>query len=68
MIITMRDNHLKPIISLNHVTLPLWVLTPPATLKKRVNQMLLPSPLRDLPYGDPPILEISERMGKLQDG
>ena len=31
MIITMQDNHLKPIISLNHVTLPLWVLTPPAT-------------------------------------
>jgi beta-glucosidase len=54
MIISMKDNHLKPIISLNHVTLPLWVLTPPTSFKKRVNQMLLPSPLRDLPYGEPP--------------
>lgn len=53
MIISMKDSHLRPIVSLNHVTLPLWVLTPPASFKKRVNQMLLPSPLRDLPYGDP---------------
>ena len=29
MIMTMRESGLIPVISLNHATLPLWILTPP---------------------------------------
>ena len=44
---------LRPIITLNHLTLPLWVLTPPSRFAKKVGQGLLPSPLRDIPLADP---------------
>jgi beta-glucosidase len=44
---------LKPIITLNHLTLPLWVLTPPSRFAKKIGQSLLPSPLRDIPLADP---------------
>ena len=35
MIRAMRERGLNPVISLNHITLPLWVLTPPSAFKKR---------------------------------
>jgi beta-glucosidase len=54
MIRSMRDMGLTPIVTLNHFTLPLWVLTPPSRFKKIIGQHLLPSPLRDVPLGDPP--------------
>lgn len=53
MIICMRENHLIPIVTLNHFTLPLWVLTPPANFKKKLFQHLLPQPLNDLPLNNP---------------
>jgi beta-glucosidase/6-phospho-beta-glucosidase/beta-galactosidase len=54
MIRSMRDMGLTPVVTLNHFTLPLWVLTPPRRFRKIVGQHLLPSPLRDAPLGDPP--------------
>src|SRR5215211_629294 len=48
-----RKKGLKPIITLNHLTLPLWVLTPPSRFAKKIGQVLLPSPLRDIPLSDP---------------
>jgi beta-glucosidase/6-phospho-beta-glucosidase/beta-galactosidase len=54
MIRSMRDKGLVPIITLNHVTLPLWVLTPPGKFTKKIGQHILPSPLKDLPLADPP--------------
>ena len=48
-----EEKGLKPIITLNHLTLPLWVLTPPSRFAKRIGQGLLPSPLRDIPLADP---------------
>jgi beta-glucosidase len=54
MIKAMKERGLNPVISLNHVTLPLWVLTPPTTFTKKIGQSLLPPPLKDLPLGDPP--------------
>ncbi len=54
MIICMKENHLIPIVTLNHFTLPLWVLTPPTNYKKRLTQYFLPQPLKDLPLNDPP--------------
>lgn len=54
MIRTMRIKGLTPVITLNHVTLPRWVLTPPSNFTKRIAQNLLPHPLNDIPLGDPP--------------
>ena len=54
MIRSMRERGLTPVITLNHLTLPLWVLTPPSRFTKKIGQRLLPSPLRDLPLADPP--------------
>ena len=48
-----EEKGLKPIITLNHLTLPLWVLTPPSRFAKKLGQGLLPSPLRDIPLADP---------------
>jgi beta-glucosidase len=48
-----EEKGLKPIITLNHLTLPLWVLTPPSKFAKKLGQGLLPSPLRDIPLADP---------------
>jgi beta-glucosidase len=53
MITVMRDRGLNPVISLNHTTLPLWVLTPPSQFRKRIGQNLLPHPLKDIPLTDP---------------
>ena len=53
MIQTMRDNGLTPIITLNHLTLPLWISTPPSRFTKKLWQNILPSPLKDLPLSDP---------------
>ena len=53
MIISMRKIGLNPIITLNHTTLPLWVLTPPIEFKKKIFQYFLFSPLRELPLGEP---------------
>lgn len=53
MIQTMRDNGLTPIITLNHLTLPLWISTPPSRFTKKLWQNILPSPLRDIPFSDP---------------
>lgn len=54
MLLSMRDKGLEPIVTLNHLTLPLWVLTPPIQFKKKIYQHFLPKPLRDLPLCDPP--------------
>ncbi|MGI0045256.1 MAG: family 1 glycosylhydrolase, partial [Nitrososphaeraceae archaeon] len=54
MIVTMREKNLIPVVSLNHVTLPLWVMTPPQEFLRRTGQNLLPHPLKDLPLADPP--------------
>ena len=54
MINAMRERGLMPVISLNHATLPVWVLTPPKTFTKKIGQVLLPTPLKDLPLADPP--------------
>jgi beta-glucosidase/6-phospho-beta-glucosidase/beta-galactosidase len=54
MIRAMMERDLIPVISLNHATLPLWILTPPTKFTKRVGQNLLPPPLKDIPLGDPP--------------
>jgi beta-glucosidase/6-phospho-beta-glucosidase/beta-galactosidase len=54
MIKAMRIRDLIPVITLNHITLPLWVLTPPSNFTKRIAQNLLPRPLNDIPIGDPP--------------
>jgi beta-glucosidase len=54
MIRAMGERGLMPVISLNHTTLPLWILTPPSNFKKRLGQNLLPPPLKDIPLGDPP--------------
>ena len=53
MIMTLRERGLIPVISLNHATLPLWVLTPPSQFTKKIGQNLLPHPLKDIPLGDP---------------
>lgn len=57
MIRSMREKKLTPVVTLNHFTLPLWVLTPPSRFKKIIGQHLLPSPLRDAPVGDPPSID-----------
>jgi beta-glucosidase/6-phospho-beta-glucosidase/beta-galactosidase len=54
MIRAMRKRGLMPVISLNHTTLPLWILTPPSKFAKRIGQNLLPPPLKHIPLGDPP--------------
>ena len=54
MIRSMIDRGLTPVVTLNHLTLPKWVLTPPNSFIKRKGQNLLPSPLRDLPLANPP--------------
>jgi beta-glucosidase len=54
MIVTMRGKNLIPVVSLNHATLPLWVMTPPQEFSRRTGQNLLPHPLKDLPLADPP--------------
>jgi beta-glucosidase len=53
MIRSIREHRLIPIVTLNHLTLPLWVLTPPTHFTKRLGQNLLPSPFKDLPMGEP---------------
>jgi beta-glucosidase len=50
----MRERGLTPVVTLNHLTLPLWVLTPPIEFTKKLGQHILPSPLKDLPLADPP--------------
>ena len=49
----MSNEGLTPIVTLNHFTLPLWVLTPPNRITKNIVQQILPSPLRDAPIGEP---------------
>jgi beta-glucosidase len=53
MIRSMKDRGLNPIVTLNHFTLPLWILTPPANFRKILGQSLLISPLKDIPFLDP---------------
>jgi beta-glucosidase/6-phospho-beta-glucosidase/beta-galactosidase len=53
MLTAMRKSGLIPIVTLNHFTLPLWVLTPPNRIIKNTVQQILPSPLRDAPIGEP---------------
>jgi beta-glucosidase len=55
MLLCMREKGLEPIVTLNHLTLPLWVLTPPLQFKRKFYQYFLPHPLRDLPIRDPPL-------------
>lgn len=51
---SMRGSGLNPIVTLNHLTLPLWILTPPNSFRKKLVQRLLLSPLKDIPLADPP--------------
>ena len=53
MLVAMSERNLIPVVSLNHATLPLWVLTPPQQFLRRTGQNLLPHPIKDLPLGDP---------------
>jgi beta-glucosidase/6-phospho-beta-glucosidase/beta-galactosidase len=53
MLLAMRERNLIPMVSLNHATLPLWVMTPPQQFLRRTGQNLLPHPIRDLPLGEP---------------
>jgi beta-glucosidase len=53
MIGSMKKRGLTPIVTLNHLTLPKWVLLPPSRFEKKVYQFFLPTPFRDLPMGDP---------------
>jgi beta-glucosidase len=57
MLKSMRETGLTPIATLNHFTLPLWVLTPPNSITKKIVQQILPSPLRDAPIGQPAPLD-----------
>jgi beta-glucosidase len=54
MIKSIRQRGMIPIITLNHLTLPLWVLTPPTTFRRKMGQHFVTSPLRDIPLSDPP--------------
>ena len=49
----MREKGLTPIVTLNHLTLPIWVSTPPSRFKKKLWQKILPSPLKYLPLAEP---------------
>ena len=40
MLVAMRERNLVPVVSLNHATLPLWVMTPPQQFLRRVGQNL----------------------------
>lgn len=53
MIGSMKKRGLTPIVTLNHLTLPTWVLLPPSRFEKKAYQFFLPIPFRDLPLGDP---------------
>ena len=57
MLKAMREKKLNPIITLNHFTLPLWISTPPAEFTRKLYQKFLPHPFRDLPLGEPYILD-----------
>ena len=48
------EKGLIPIITLNHITLPLWILTPPTEFKKRIFQYFVPPPYSDIPLSEPP--------------
>jgi beta-glucosidase len=54
MISSMRERGLTPIVTLNHFTLPLWVLTPPTTFTKLPTQNIWPVPLNHIPLSEPP--------------
>ena len=45
MIILKKEKQIIPVITLNHFTLPLWVLTPPTNFRKRLYQYFLLSPI-----------------------
>jgi beta-glucosidase len=56
MIRSIRDTGLTPIITLNHLTLPLWVLTPPIQFAKKIDRSLgslIPTALAEVPLSDP---------------
>jgi beta-glucosidase len=54
MLVAMRERSLIPVVSLNHATLPLWVLTPPQQFPRRKFQNFMPHPIKDLPLSAPP--------------
>jgi len=56
MIRSIRETGLTPIITLNHLTLPLWVLTPPTHFAKKIDRSLsslIPTALADLSLAEP---------------
>jgi beta-glucosidase/6-phospho-beta-glucosidase/beta-galactosidase len=53
MLVSMRSKGLNPILTFNHITLPFWILSPPISFKKKFGQILLPSPLKEMPLHDP---------------
>ncbi|HZD34618.1 MAG TPA: family 1 glycosylhydrolase [Nitrososphaeraceae archaeon] len=53
MLVAMRESSLMPVVSLNHATLPLWVLTPPQQFLRRKIQNFMPRPIKDFPLADP---------------
>ena len=57
MISSMRERNLTPIVTLNHLTLPLWISTPPTHFKGKKFQKFMLHPIRDLPLGDPKDLD-----------
>ena len=54
------EKDLIPIVTLNHITLPIWILTPPTEFKKRIFQFFLPSPYSDIPLSEPHSSDIRE--------
>jgi len=49
MINSMRERKLTPLVTLNHLTLPLWISTPPTNFERKKYQKFMPHPIRDLP-------------------
>jgi beta-glucosidase len=69
MISAMRERGLVPVISLNHATLPLWVLTPPSNVtKKNRSEFTAATSTKTYSTWRSPVirslLEISSRLGK----
>jgi beta-glucosidase len=48
MIAQMLERGLNPVVTLNHICLPLWVSTPPSEFTRNIDQNSLPEPLNDL--------------------
>lgn len=53
MVKAMVERGLKPIITLNHLTLPLWISTPPTEFTKNIGDGILPPAFKRMPLSEP---------------